>query len=137
MELTFAQKYYQWIGIWNGEDFALEQIFHRDVIVKQMPHEKHGIETVREMVVQGRAPFEPIFCTIEVEPVYDDHMLAARWKCHGTYKGGMPNITVEPGTDIVFGGMDMWRFSDGLVSDYWVSSDSLWLMEQLNPQDHV
>lgn len=131
MELTFAQKYYQWIAIWNGEDFELEDIFHPDVIVRQAPHEKHGIEAVREMVEEGRAPFDPLFFTVDVEPVYDDHMLAARWKCHGTYRGGIPGVTAPAGTAVVFGGADMWRFSDGLVSDYWVSSDGLWMMEQL------
>lgn len=132
MEHTFSQKYYQWIGIWNGQDHNLEDIFHRDVIVRQAPNEKHGIEAVQEMVEQGRAPFDPIFFSVEIEPVFDDHMLAARWKCHGTYKGGLPDVSAEPGKEIVFGGTDMWRFSDGLVSDYWVSSDGLWLMEQLN-----
>lgn len=132
MELTFAQKYYQWIGIWNSGGEGLEEIFHRDVIVRQAPNEKHGIEAVREMVEHGRAPFDPVFFTVDVEPVYDDHMLAARWKFHGTYQGGLPGVSAEPGKEIVFGGMDMWRFSDGLVSDYWVSSDGMWLMEQLN-----
>lgn len=134
MELNFAQKYYQWIAIWNGEDFDLEEIFHRDVIVRQAPKESHGIEAVREMVEQGRAPFDPIFFTVDVEPIFDDHMLAARWKCQGTYQGGIPNTTAEPGTEIVFGGADVWRFSDGLVSDYWVSSDGLWLMQQLGTE---
>lgn len=132
MELTFAQMYYQWIGIWNAEAYELDEIFHRDVIVRQAPNETHGIEAVREMVEQGRAPFDPIFFIVEVEPVYDDHMLAARWKCNGTYTGGLPDVTAEAGKEIVFGGTDMWRFSDGLVSDYWVSSDGLWLMKQLN-----
>lgn len=131
-ELTLTQKYYQWIAYWNGEDIDLDEIIHRDVIVRQAPNERHGIESVREMVKQGRAPFDPIFFTVEVEPIYDDHMLAARWKCHGTYNGSLPNTTAEAGKQIVFGGADIWRFSDGLVSDYWVNSDSLWLMEQLN-----
>lgn len=134
MTMTFAQKYYQWIGIWNSGDFDdLDEIFHRDVIVRQAPNERHGIEAVRDMIEQGQAPFDPIFFTVDVEPVFDDHMLAARWKCHGTYRGGLPGVTAEPGKEIMFGGMDMWRFSDGLVSDYWVSSDGMWLMEQLNP----
>lgn len=131
-DLTLAQKYYQWIAYWNGEDIDIDEVFHRDVIVRQAPHEKHGIEAVKEMVVQGRAPFSPIFFTVDVEPIHDSHMLAARWKCHGTYVGGLPETTAEPGKEIVFGGADFWRFSDGLVSDYWVSSDGLWLMEQLN-----
>lgn len=131
-DLTLAQKYYQWIAYWNGEDIDIDEVFHRDVIVRQAPQEKHGIEAVTEMVEQGRAPFDPIFFTVDVEPIHDSHMLAARWKCHGTYIGGLPGTTAEPGKEIVFGGADFWRFSDGLVSDYWVSSDGLWLMEQLN-----
>ena len=130
-ELTPAQKYYQWIAYWNGEDIDIEEIFHQGVIVRQAPNEKHGINAVREMVEQGRAPFDPIFFTVAVEPIYDTHMLAARWTCQGTYVGGIPGATAEPGKEVLFGGADIWRFSDGLVSDYWVSSDGLWLMEQL------
>lgn len=131
-ERTFPRLYNQWIAIWNGEDFDLEDIFLPEVIVHQSPHEKHGIEAVREMVEQGLAPFDPAFITIEVEPVFDDHMLAARWRFHGTYQGGIPDVSAPPGKAILFGGTDLWRFSDGKVSDYWVSSDSLWLMDQLN-----
>lgn len=132
MELTLPQKYYQWIAIWNGEDIDLAEIFHRDVIVRQAPNERYGIETVREMVKQGRAPFDPLSFTIDVEPIFVDHMLAARWKCQGTYKGGLPGTTAKAGKEIMFGGTDIWRFSDGVVCDYWVSSDTMWLMEQLN-----
>lgn len=132
MDLNFAGKYYQWIDAWNGEDIDLENIFHPHVILHQMPHEHAGIEAVQNMIAQGRAPFDPVMFTVEVDPIFDDHMLAARWKCHGTYKGGMPDVSAEPGKQIVFGGIDIWRFSDNLVSDYWVSSDGLWLMKQLN-----
>lgn len=131
-DLSLAQKYYQWIAYWNAETIDIEEIFHRDVIVHQAPHEKHGIDAIRELVDQGRAPFNPIFFMVDLEPLFDSHMLAARWKCHGKYIGGIPGTSAEPGKDIVFGGADIWRFSDGLVSDYWVSSDGLWLMEQLN-----
>lgn len=130
--LTNAQKYYQWIAYWNNEDIDIAEIFHRDVIVRQAPNEKHGIESVIEMVKQGREPFDPIFFTVALEPIDDGVMLAARWKCQGTYVGGIPGASAKPGKEIVFGGADIWRFSDGLVSDYWVSSDGLWLMEQLN-----
>jgi predicted ester cyclase len=98
-----------------------------------MPKERHGIEAVHEMIERGRAPFDPITFMVDVEPIFDDHMLAARWKCTGVYQGGLPGASAEPGTQVVFGGIDMWRFSNGKVSDYWVSSDVLWLMEQLNP----
>lgn len=132
MDSNKALLYYEWIEAWNGKDVDLESIFHPHVIVRQMPHEKAGIDAVREMIEQGRAPFNPVIFTVEVDPIFDDHMLAARWTCHGTYRGGLPGVTAEVGKQIVFGGMDIWRFSDGLVSDYWVSSDGLWLMEQLN-----
>ena len=133
MELSKAGLYYRWISAWNGDDIDLSEIFDHNVIVRQMPTEKHGIEAVQEMINQGRAPFDPIRFIVDVEPIFDDHMLAARWTCNGTYVGGLEGATAEPGTHIVFGGVDIWRFSDGKVSDYWVSSDGLWLMEQLNP----
>lgn len=134
MELTKPGLYYRWLEAWNGGDVDLGDIFHRDVIVRQMPKEQHGIEAIHEMIENGRAPFDPLQFIVDVEPIYDDHMLAARWKCHGIYKGGLPGVTAEPGKQIVFGGADIWRFSDGKVSDYWVSSDGLWLMEQLNEE---
>jgi predicted ester cyclase len=133
MERSYAGLYSLWIRAWNGEDIDLEEIFDRDVIVRQMPKEHHGIEAVQEMIEQGRAPFDPVLFRVDVEPIFDDHMLAARWTCGGTYIGGLPNVTARPGKQVVFGGIDIWRFSDGKVTDYWVSSDGLWLMEQLNP----
>lgn len=133
MELSKAGLYYRWISAWNGDDIDLEEIFDHNVIVRQMPKEQHGIEAVREMIARGRAPFDSVRFTVDVEPIFDDHMLAARWMCHGVYTGGLEGATAEPGTQVVFGGVDIWRFSDGKVTDYWVSSDGLWLMEQLNP----
>ena len=132
MKMSKPSKYFRWIEAWNGGDVDLTEIFHEQVIVRQMPHERTGIAVVKEMIAKGRAPFNPVTFTVDVDPIYDDHMLAARWKCHGVYSGGLPNVTAEPGKQIVFGGIDIWRFSDDLVADYWVSSDGLWLMEQLN-----
>src|SRR5690606_4771092 len=93
MEPNFPGMYYQWIEAWNGGDIDLETIFHRGVVVRQMPKEQHGIEAIHEMLKQGRAPFDPLHFTIDVEPVFDDHMLAARWKCHGVYQGGLPGVS--------------------------------------------
>lgn len=134
MDVSFAGLYRQWIAIWNGEDFDLGEIFQRDVTVHQMPKQRIGIESVQEMIDQGRAAFDPIQFRIDVDPIFDDHMLAARWTCQGTYTGGLAGATAEPGKQVLFGGIDIWRFSEGKVSDYWVSSDDLWLMEQLNSQ---
>lgn len=78
MELGKAGPYYRWISAWNGDDIDLADIFHRDVIVHQMPMEQHGIEAVQEMIKQGRAPFDPVSFVVDVEPILDDHMLAAR-----------------------------------------------------------
>ena len=132
LSLSYAGLYYLWIEAWNGGDIDLNEIFHDGVIVRQMPKERHGIEAVQDMLKRGRAPFDPVRFTVDVEPVFDDHMLAARWTCQGTYVGGLPDVTARAGKQVVFGGMDMWRFSDGKVSDYWACSDTEWLMEQLN-----
>lgn len=35
--------------------------------------------------------------------------------------------------EITFRGIDIWRIEDGKIVEYWVSSDGLHLMAQLNP----
>lgn len=134
MSNTNAIELYRWwIEVWNGKNIDLENIFHTDVVVRQAPHERHGIEAVRNMIEQGRAPFDPIEFQIEVDPILDENRLAARWQCNGAHAGDMPEATIEPGTLIRFGGIDIWRLNEGKVSEYWVSSDGLWLMQQLAP----
>jgi len=83
------------------------------------------------MVRTGRAPFSELTCSIEVGPIVEGDMIAARWTARGRYAGGIPGATVPEGTEVAFGGIDIMRVRDGRLAEYWVSSDGLALMQQL------
>lgn len=69
--------------------------------------------------------------TIEVGPIVDKSYVSARWKFIGSYKGGMQSAKAEIGEKMSFNGMDILFVKDGLIKNYWVSSDGVHLMEQL------
>jgi len=125
--------YRNWIDAWNGEERDLATIFHDDVTVYQLPETRRGLDAVTAMIGQGRAPFSQVKFDIVIDPIVEGDMLAARWEMNAVYTGAIPNVSAAPGTSVTFGGMDIWRFENGKVREYWVSSDGLWLMEQLNP----
>lgn len=79
----------------------------------------------------GREPFADLTFSVEISPITEGNMLAARWQSNGKYKGGIPGATVSTGTSITFGGMDIMRIEAGKIAEYWVSSDGLHLMTQL------
>lgn len=58
-------------------------------------------------------------------------MIAGRWLASGTYKGGFPGSTAEPGTQIKFAGADFLRIENGKIAEYWLSADQLDLLKQL------
>ena len=92
--------------------------------------ERRGPEGVHEMVESGRAPFFDLAFSIEVGPIGDGEMVAARWVVRGKYGGGIPDVTAPAGM-AVFGAIDMMRVEQGKIAEYWVSSDGAHLMAQL------
>jgi hypothetical protein len=54
-----------------------------------------------------------------------------RWDANGTYGGGFPGATAEPGTKVRFTGTDTLRVKRGLITDYWLNADTLLLITQL------
>jgi predicted ester cyclase len=86
---------------------------------------------LRQLYREGHAPFDGLTFEIEVGPVVEGDLVAARWAGKGRYKGGMPGATAAAGTPVAFGGIDLLRARDGRFAEYWVSSDGLQLMAQL------
>lgn len=126
--------YRRWIDMWNGQVELAEELMSSDCPIHQLPNTFRGAEGIRQMVESGRAPFDDPVFSVEVEPIVEGNRLAARWTMTGRYIGGMPGATAEPGTEIRFGGIDIWRVEAGKIVEYWVSSDGLHLMAQLNPE---
>jgi ketosteroid isomerase-like protein len=132
------QLYRRWmLELWNGDLQVASELVTDDFVVHQAradgasSEEARGPEAVARMVREGHAPFDGLRFEIEVGPVVDGDMVAARWVGRGRYRGGMPGATAAAGTPVAFGGIDLLRARDGRFAEYWVSSDGLELMGQL------
>jgi predicted ester cyclase len=130
--------YERWLlELWNGDESVAEDILSGDFVIHQARTEPGASEALRgpragvEMVRMGRAPFSELTCAIDVGPIVEGDMLAARWTARGRYAGGIPGSTAPEGTEVTFGGIDIMRVRDGRLAEYWVSSDGLALMGQL------
>ena len=130
--------YRRWmLELWNGDLSVAAEIVTDDFVVHQAradgaaSEEVRGPEAVARMVREGHAPFDELTFRIEVGPVVEGDMVAARWLGRGRYRGGMPGATAAAGTPVAFGGIDLLRARDGRFAEYWVSSDGLQLMAQL------
>lgn len=132
-EPELLEMYDRWMRMWYGETGLADELVAPDCVIHEPPNHFRGPEGVRRMVEMGRAPFTDIEFRIEVEPIIEGNRLAARWTSTGRDAGGIPGTTAVAGTEVTFGGIDIWRIEDGLIAEYWVSSDGLWLMAQLNP----
>jgi predicted ester cyclase len=126
--------YRRWIEMWNGDIDVADELMSPDCPIHQPPNTFRGAEGLRQMVEMGRAPFDDPVFAIEVDPIVEGNRLAARWTMTGRYRGGIPGTTAPPGTEIAFGGIDIWRVEDGRIAEYWVSSDGVHFMAQLNPE---
>jgi ketosteroid isomerase-like protein len=132
------QLYRRWIlELWNGDLAVAAELVTDDFVVHQAraddapSEEVRGPEAVVQMVRQGHASFDDLTFQIEVGPVVEGNMVAARWVGRGRYREGIPGATAPAGTPVAFGGIDLLRVRDGRFAEYWVSSDGLGLMAQL------
>ena len=135
---SLESLYRKWLlDMWNGNVALAAELVTPDFVVHQARIDgqasdaMRGPEAVRQMIEQGRASFDDLTFSIEVGPLVDGEMVSARWIGRGTYAGGAPGATAEPGTEVVFRGIDILRVEDGRFAEYWVSSDTHHLMAQL------
>jgi predicted ester cyclase len=130
--------YERWLlELWHGDESVAQEILAADFVVHQARSQPGESEAVRgpqagiELVRMGRAPFSQLAFEIEVGPIVEGGMVAARWIGRGLYAGGIPGATAPAGTEVHFGGIDIMRIENGRLAEYWVSSDGLALMQQL------
>jgi hypothetical protein len=135
--------YRRWLDdLWNGDPDRLEEIAAGLVTEDFTGHWPgrpglvRGPAALAEAVRQGRLPFRGLRFAVVVGPVAGGGLIAARWSARGAYEGGahaLPGVTAPPGTPVTFHGHDMLRVADGRLAEYWVISESEYLMDQLNP----
>jgi len=130
--------YRRWmLGLWNGDLAVATELVTDDFVIHQAradgagSDERRGPEAVVQLVRDGHAPFDGLTFEIEVGPVVEGDLVAARWAGRGRYRGGMPGATAAAGTPVAFGGIDLLRAHGDRFAEYWVSSDGLALMGQL------
>ena len=130
--------YRRWmLELWNGELAVATELVTDDFVIHQAradgagSDERRGPEAVVQLVRDGHAPFDGLTFEIEVGPVVEGDLVAARWAGRGRYKGGIPGATAAAGTPVAFGGIDLLRARGDRLAEYWVSSDGLALMGQL------
>jgi predicted ester cyclase len=139
MTATDPRRLYErWLlELWHGDESVADEILAEDFVVHQARAQPGESEAIRgphagiELIRMGRAPFSQLAFAIEVGPIVEGDMLAARWIGRGLYAGGIPGATAPEGTEVAFGGIDIMRVADGRLAEYWVSSDGIALMTQL------
>lgn len=128
----FAALYSRWLkDVWEGDLEAVTEIFTADVVGHWPGHDVHGARELRDQVRQAHELFSHISTTLDVGPVVDGALLAARWTFRGDYRGGVAGATVPRGTRVVLVGHDLLRIEGDRFSEYWNMTDSLGLMKQL------
>lgn len=110
-----------------ADDFVIHQARPGAAPSESVP----GPAALEQLVRDGRAPFDDVGISLDVGPVVDGAMVAARWTFRGRYRGGIPGARAAPGTAVAFSGNDIVRVADGRMAEYWVSSDVLALMDAL------
>ena len=130
--------YRRWmLELWNGDLAVATELVTDDFVIHQAradgagSDERRGPEAVVQLVRDGHAPFDGLTFEIEVGPVVEGDLVAARWAGRGSYRGGMPGASAAVGTPVAFGGIDLLRARGDRFAEYWVSSDGLALMGQL------
>ncbi|MDT0444937.1 ester cyclase [Streptomyces johnsoniae] len=133
--------YDRWLNeLWNGDLEALPDIAAGLVAENFTGHWPgrpglvRGPAALAEVIRQGRLPFEGLRFAVEVGPLADGDLIAARWSARGAYAGGvhaLPGVTAPPGTPVEFHGHDILRIADGRPVEYWVISEAEQLMAQL------
>lgn len=118
--------------VWNqGHVPVADELFaptyiHHD---SSTPDVGRGPESEKKRVALYRNAFPDIRLTIE-DLTAEGETVVARWSCHGTHKGELNGIA-PTGKQIHIAGISIARFTNGKMTEGFVSWDALGLMQQL------
>lgn len=127
------QLYRRWLhDLWTtGDPQIAEQLVTPEFVGHWPGQQVHGPVGLAGAVQQSLTLFTDVTTTIEVGPLVDGELLAARWRFEGHYAGGLPGATAAAGVPIVLRGADLLRRAGDRFQEYWVSSDAQELMATL------
>jgi predicted ester cyclase len=126
-----------WSDLWRGDFSRAEDILAPDFTVHQARPDGSDSESVTgparllPEIEQTMAAFGDITISVDVGPIVDGDLIAARWTLRATYTGGIPHATAPTGTRVAFSGHDILRVADGRFVEYWTCTDILDGLAQL------
>ncbi|WP_375489267.1 ester cyclase [uncultured Mycobacterium sp.] len=108
------ELYRRWIEeLWAGRPVAPELV--TDDFVGHWPdRDVHGPSELAAIVEQTRNMFAELTFAVQVGPLVDGDMLAARWV--GTGRSGTQEVT--------FTGNDILRLASGKIAEYWTGTSA-------------
>lgn len=126
------------LGLWHADladvpDLAAEIVTDDFVLHQQRtdgtPSELvHGPPALATLISESRTLFTDVQVTLDVGPVVDGDLVAARWTFHGRLTADVPGMDVPAGTEMTLSGHDIVRVGTGTQSgrfvEYWVCSTS-------------
>ncbi|MFZ4452526.1 ester cyclase [Salibacterium aidingense] len=136
-EMEGKQVYELWVKAWNEDLSVLDEMVHPECVVHQArtdgksSEEARGPAALKGMIADAGAFFSDVKMTVTTGPIEEKGYISARWQFNGVYNGKMPGAKAETGKIVRFHGMDMFWLEEGRIREYWVSSDGIDLMKQL------
>ena len=100
----------------NGNITGIEALVAQDVIIHDTDKELHGIEQLKQGIINLRIAFPDLHYTI-LDLLADDDKVIARCKGSGTHKGlfrGIPATNKKMTYTVIF----IWRFTEGKLAEH-------------------
>jgi hypothetical protein len=111
---TEKALYERWINeLWAGKPVAAE-VVSADFVGHWPDRDVHGPAELQAIVDETHTMFSELEFTIEIGPLVDGDLVAARWIGTGATDDGPARFT----------GNDMLRFADGRFVEYWTGTSS-------------
>ncbi|WP_152655556.1 ester cyclase [Oceanobacillus sp. CFH 90083] len=135
--MSGKEIYKIWMDAWNRDILFLNDITDENCIVHQARTDGKdsksikGIQALKDVVESAKEYFNNIEMSLVVEPIEDGNYVSARWNFKGIYNGEMEGAKAEKGKLVSFDGTDIFYIESGKIKDYWVSSDVIDFMNQL------
>jgi hypothetical protein len=111
---TDKALYQRWINeLWAGKPVAVE-IVSDDFVGHWPDRDVRGPQELQAIVDQTHAMFSELDFTVEIGPIVEGDLMAARWIGTGATEEGPQRFT----------GNDIMRFDDGRIVEYWTGTSA-------------
>jgi hypothetical protein len=108
-----TELYRRWLlELWHGSYNTAEEILTEDFVGHWPDRQVTGRDALVELIRDTRAMFESLEFELQLGPIVDGELVAARWTGVGrTLEGELPLL-----------GHDILRVADGRFAVYWIAS---------------